>query len=855
MSSTRRPAQARRARIGRGSLVGLASTLAVLAHGAELRADPPVSSADHLPVPGRSITSNEDASATATNPANLPLMPGPELRWTWVSTQESSTLPSRGHAFDLAAPFWIFGSGLRVELVDPPRSAPSPYTSELQWVRWGFGARLGRQLSFGSSLGWSISDRPSLDGQFSASFGVTARPSSWLSLSHVLRDLNVPTSRDGTRAQRSWDSGLAIRPIVGLRTLELGAEARYFERSGEWVPRLTLGLDVPYVGRLRGDMAVFDLDSDFDDPSFVATAGLDVNLGPAQVSGGAVFGDAAGGGAAGYYAGAAIRGFREPGLPTARYVAQVDVDDTPGARAHVRLLRKLWRLADDDEVEAVLLKMSAEPSGSIAHAEELGDAIRTLRARGKKVACHLEDAKGRSLFACSQADRIAMNPAGGLRFSGLSSRYFYVGGVLDKLGVRADFVRIGAHKSAAEMFVGSEGTATSKRDHQEMVDLNEAVFLHDVGGGRRIPVSTLRKTIASGPFVAQEAREAGLVDALVYPDELERFMAELLGAPVLLVKDRLLDDAPTRWAAENGIAIVYLSGDMVDGESQYIPFVGLRLAGSRTIAKAFEDARRDPKVRAVVFRIETGGGSSLAADVILREVQLTAQVKPVVVSMGSTAASGGYYAAVGGKPIYANRTTVTGSIGIFYGKVDVSELLGKLGVTTEAFRSAPRADAESFFRPFTDDEREELGRKVKQFYDLFIARVAEGRGMKAAEVDAVARGRVWTGAQAKERGLVDRVGGLREAIDEACRLGGVSRGAPIAELPREDDSLLGFVLSAVGASAEAPAMSSMIPTPLLDVARVLVPFVVLDTTRPMARVEVYEELDVTALRFGRRGSE
>jgi protease-4 len=284
---------------------------------------------------------------------------------------------------------------------------------------------------------------------------------------------------------------------------------------------------------------------------------------------------------------------------------------------------------------------------------------------------------------------------------------------------------------------------------------------------------------------------------------------------------------------------------MVDGDSQSIPFVGITLAGSNTVARALRRAREDPSVRAVVFRIETGGGSSLAADVILREAILTARAKPLIVSMGTSAASGGYYASMAGGQIYANRATVTGSIGIFYGKVDVVGLLEKIGVGVESFRSAPRADAESFFRPFTDDERRALGLKVKQFYDLFIARVAEGRHMKPEEVDAVARGRVWTGVQAKERRLVDKLGGLREALAEARSLANLPLDAPILELPEEDDSLLGFLLGLAGVSAagvQAPAAAAAIPPAFLGIARSLAPFFVFESNKPLARVE-YEYVD------------
>jgi protease-4 len=813
-------------------------------------AEPPPKVSDPLPDPGKSIVSDDDSSAIAVNPANIAFLRGPELRWEWFYTQPSSKLPTRGHEFDFVYPLWIFASGLRLDIINPPDASPDPFRRDnYQWVRWSLGGRIGQVLGLGTTFGWSISPDPNLGGQFSFTAGATLRPSSYVGFAVVARDLNIPTSSDGfTRSERSYDFGAALRPIFGKRSLEVGAELGFHETSKQWVPRATLGVDIPYVGRLRADTKVFDLTS--SKPTFLATAGLDVNLGPAQVSGGAVFGNDIGYDATGFYAGAAFRWFREPGIPLPANVVRIDIESTPGTRGHLALLRRLWRLAEDPECEGVLMVMHDEPAATLAHADEIGDAFRTLRAHGKKVICHLEDAGGRSLFACSQADRIAMNPAGGLRFAGLSSRYFYLGGTLEKLSVKADFVRIGPHKTAAEQLTNTTASDIAKADHQELVDQAEAVFLHDVGGGRNISRSKLRATIAKGPFLAKEARDAGLVDTLAYPDEVGEVVDEVMGKRASIAAELPLPRAPSSWTAENQIAVIYLDGDMVDGESQTIPLVGIRLAGSRTISKAFQEARANSSIKAVVFRVETGGGSSLAADVILREVQLTAKVKPVIVSMGSAAASGGYYVSVGGSPIFANRTTITGSIGIFYGKVDFSGLLSMLGVHSDAFRSAPRADAESLFRPFTDDEREELGHKVKQFYDLFVGRVTEGRKMTPDAVDAIGRGKVWTGAQARENGLVDQIGGFREALAEARRAAKLRDDTPILELPEEEDTLLGILLGLVGLKPSSAAPAILIPPAMVDVARVLAPFLVYGSDQPLARAELFEETSLSKQPFG-----
>jgi protease-4 len=222
-------------------------------------------------------------------------------------------------------------------------------------------------------------------------------------------------------------------------------------------------------------------------------------------------------------------------------------------------------------------------------------------------------------------------------------------------------------------------------------------------------------------------------------------------------------------------------------------------------------------------------------------------VKPVIASMGATAASAGYYVASAASEIFANRSTITGSIGIYYGKVDLEGLTQKLGVNLVTYRTAPRADAESMFRPFSDEERQELGRKVKQFYDVFVDRVARGRHLSASEVDAVARGKVWTGEQARERRLVDRIGGLREALEEARKATQLPADSPILELPAPPQDLLSTALrlagvpGATGASEEPATGASEQPAPLppdlLRLLRQLAPLSLHEVDTPQARLE------------------
>lgn len=817
----------------------LAFTLGAITTGTLVRAQQGPRISDGVTVPWRSVSATDDASAVSVNPANVVYLPDWEARATVAYTGEDAPVPIRGYALDVAMPFWILGTGIRIDIMDPPDRAPPPFSSNgvgarFGWVRWSNAIQLGEFASFGTTFSWSHAEIPELHDFFSVNTGLTIRPNRFVSAAVVARDWNTPQSEGGFEIEPSVDLATTFRPVNGRRMLEIGLEGSYRSQDNSWVPSANLAVDIPHVGRFRTGVQMIDP----SEARVIASAGIDINLDALQVSGGPLFGNGVTLDGTGFVGGIAIRGYQDkPKIPMPSRVVRIRFESTPNVRRHIGILRALWRLADDREVDGLVLVLRANPAPSLAHAEELVDALKLFRKKGKKVLCHLEDATGRQLYVCSAADRIAMNPAGGLRFAGLSSRYLYFGGLLDKLGVKADFVRIGKHKLAPEQF--TEGPSNvGRKDHQELLDNYAKIYFDQIGERNGMGVAAAKQAIAKGPFIATEARDNKLVDQLVYEDEIDRYAKEVWGRSVR-VRDLEIPDKPDEyWRSPPKVAVVFLHGNMVDGKSRDIPLVGIKLAGSYTIARSLKKAREDKTVKAVVFRIETGGGSSLASDVILREAMLTAKAKPLIVSMGGRAASGGYYASVAGNEIFANRATVTGSIGIFYGKVDVVGLLDKLGVKTHSIRTAPRADAESFFRPFTDSERKELGKKVKQFYDLFIGRVAEGRKMTPEEVHAVAQGKVWTGEQGHKHGLVDKVGGFRQALERARVLGKLPDDAPIIALPKRDRGLLDIVLDLVGVPRFGQdATIGWVPPPLTEMVQALLPFMIYESGRPLALLE------------------
>ncbi|MBV9946991.1 MAG: signal peptide peptidase SppA, partial [Myxococcales bacterium] len=819
--------------------------LAVLSGGGALvvgsassRAEPLPTSAEHVATPGRSVASDDTADAVVLNPANLAFLPGPELRWTWLRCPNEAVKVGCGHAWEAATPLpFGFGTALRVDLVQPPWGGPDvgvgfPYRDfDYVWLTWGLAAQLGGTASFGFSLERAYSQNAYIDGLFGVSAAVSWRPDPHFGLAAVARDFNRPSttilpspSGDGLPIlDGRYALALAFRP-TGRRGVDVGLEVQYWRGSDQWTPRGTLGVDVPEVGRLFAGVEVAHLPND-SRRSVVGSAGLELHFGHLGAGGGALFGDGLGSrSTVAEYVTASITGYTQPGLPRLPRALSLRLESTPSTREHVALLRKLWRLARDPSVEALTLVLRAEPASSFAHAEELADALRLLRAHHKKVLCSFEDAGARSLYVCANADRIVVSPGGGVRYAGLAAQYMYLKRLLDNLGVRAEFVRIGPHKTAPEQFTNEHAGPVAEADHLDILGQQEAVFVRNLSFYRHLDEARIRAETRKGPFVAVEAQQAGFVDGFAFDDELERATEELVGHRVAYAKYEDETAAPRAFGPVPKVAVLYLEGDIVDGRSQHIPILDTRLVGSYTMADTIQQLRDDPTVRAVVLRIESPGGSSLASDVMWRELVLLGRKKPLVVSMGTVAASGGYYVASASRDIYALPLTITGSIGVFYGKADLSGLLGRIGVTVDTYKTAPRADAESLFRGFTADEERELHHKVEQFYDTFLDRVVTGRGMNKEKVDAVGRGRVWTGQQALEHGLIDHLGGIREALEAARAAAHLPADAPIAEYPRESETLLEMALHAVSLEGTPQTAAAVLPPAVRDLARALAPF-------------------------------
>ncbi len=832
------PSLPRRAGVAAGALVMSSAVFTP----AVANADPFPGRAERILSPGRSAAAEDSAEALVLNPANLANLPGGELRWTGVRCPDTRRVAC-GHAIELATPIiWGLSSGLRLDYVMPPSSAGFPFNGrDYSWLTWGVGYHVSDRLQIGASLQWSSSGNPYTDDLFGISAGLSYRMNTHFGFALVAHDFNGPSLQrvqpgNSPVLDRTFLGAAVFRP-TGKRNVEIGLEGRYFDVVDQMRPRATLGIDIPGVGRIRGDVEMQNIGNDTR-RGVLATAGAEIYFNHFSAGGGALFGNALGDAhSVGEYATASISTYLMPGVPRPERSVYIRMEATPGTRSHVRLLRRLWKIAEDKEIKSVTMVMRAEPATSYAHAEEVADAFRVIRAHGKKVICSFEDAGAKALYTCASADRIVINPAGGLRYSGLKTTHMYLAGLLKKLGVKAEFVRIGAHKSAPEQFMNEHASDVAKADQEDLLRQHEAVFARNMALYRKIPEDRFREISAKGPFVASEAREAKLVDGFAFDDELERVTHDVVGRKTSYQKLVEEKKAPQYFGPRPHIAILYIDGDIIDGRSRNVPILDTKLVGSYTIADSIRRLRDDPNIKAVVLRIESPGGSSMASDVMWRELKKLNEKKPLIVSMGSIAASGGYYVAAPAKVIYALPLTITGSIGIFYGKADVSELLGKIGVNIEVRKTTSRADAESLYRAFTDDERAELNHKVRQFYDVFLDRVSQGRHMTKEEVDAVGQGRVWAGQQALEHGLVDRMGGIRNALEAAREMANLPADTPIEEHPPIQQSLFEYALSLAGFKAGAGIKVEDLPVSVREVLRGVAPITLYGDGQSLARME------------------
>ncbi len=448
-------------------------------------------------------------------------------------------------------------------------------------------------------------------------------------------------------------------------------------------------------------------------------------------------------------------------------------------------LMALLRWAREDANLAGLLIRCDNLRIGWAKVQELRDSITALRQAGKRVWVYLVHGGVREYVLAAAADQVILPPAATLDVAGLSSEVTFLAGTLQKLGIEAELVQMGKYKSAAETFTRSDMSAPHREMTESLVhDLYEQV-IESVAAGRRLSPDAVRAIIDRGPFTGTEAEREHLVDALLYEDEAEERLRAQCDNRALIERSAYFARRSRVARREilrhprTSIGLVHMTGTIKSGDS-VSGTDAASACGAAAAARDLKALRERRDIGAVVVRIASPGGSGLASDLIWHEVMRTRKQKPVVISFGDVAASGGYYIGVAGKPVLAEPGTITGSIGVLAGKALLKGLYAHLGVTKEIVSRGRHAGLYSDYLPLGPEERQRLQAEAEFFYTDFVAKVATGRQLSLESVAAAAEGRVWSGRQAQTLGLVDQLGGIERAIDEAKVLAGLPPDARVA---------------------------------------------------------------------------
>jgi protease-4 len=484
----------------------------------------------------------------------------------------------------------------------------------------------------------------------------------------------------------------------------------------------------------------------------------------------------------------------KPASSTAEALSQALSDDeSPDTMTLRTVLDAIETASTDDRIVALYLHGSTgETPNDYATLKEVRKALQEFKAAGKKIVAYDLDWTEREYYLGSLANQILMNPLGVMEINGLASEGTFFAGALQRLGVGVQVTRVGKYKSAVEPFLLSQRSPESQQQTQQLLNDLWGNFVAAVVESRDFNQTQLQQWVnTQGIFTATEALNNGLVDKLAHFDQVVEELKGLsnsqedertfkqISLPTYAKVAETNKQLPAVRQSKNQVAILYAEGEIVSGYGSPTQIGGDRLA------KELRDLRLDDDVKAVVMRVNSPGGSATASDVIRREVELTREVKPVVISMGNVAASGGYWISTYGSRIFAESNTITGSIGVFGVLLNVQQLANRNGITWDVVKTNSLADLDTITRPKTPAELARIQSIVDLIYEEFLTIVADSRKMSKEQVQAIAQGRVWSGQEAKKIGLVDEIGGLNQAIAAAAELAKLEDDWQLKEYPKQ----------------------------------------------------------------------
>ncbi|HKE20541.1 MAG TPA: signal peptide peptidase SppA [Kofleriaceae bacterium] len=738
-----------------------------------------------------------DATAVTRNPAGLATLGGASAAFVGTMIDREDTVRGGGgwglyiglpFSLDLPGGETLTASyGFGFESLASPDSWVGPFAG-LEHPQDGSFLRNG--LAFGTrmvTVGWMLgtffwNSSPQRDSISTHHFGISVRPSRFAALGLHMRDVFQPVGRvPEEKFARSYEADVLARPLGDWR-LEVGGgavvgEDDLVDASARLLLRPLRGVAV--YGEFQSverRFGAIDAGTSRDSRLMVGVTldGLEGLLGGRGLSVSAGYGLLTSSKSASAYAGSSILArFSREHYPALREPEQIErfVIDQPGSeRELIGLLLGLERASRATDVTGVLLDLRGG-GWQWGAADDLRGAIARLRRSGVPVTAYVREGDMRSIYLAAACDRVYLHPSAAVSLAGIGAQLVFVGDLLTRLGVGVQVVQIGDYKSFGETFTRTSASQASREQLRALFGDFEARFRSEVARGRHMAPARLQALLDRPSVSAREALAAGLVDGILHPDEIEGALERALGRKVTIRRAESVRRHPLQWAYPR-IAVIYVSGDIVAGAAPSLLF-GDTAAGDE-VADAIREAREAGDVRAIILRVDSPGGLIEPSERIAREVELTRGKKPILVSMGDVAASGGYMVSAGADRVFAQPTTVTGSIGVVSVKVNLRDVFARIGVTGETVQTGAHADAGSLFRPWADDELAAVRVEMTDAYRRFVELVARGRRLPAATVTQLAGGRVWSGSAAQRAGLVDQEGGFLDALELARREAGLS---------------------------------------------------------------------------------
>jgi len=770
--------------------------------------------------------------SVALNPAGLSFQNGlgftlihTGMRLPWTDTSFTGTTASHGDGIGLFTgnrilPGWLaplglsIGSGFGVQFIyQEPGASTQPLLGQHLRISAGVSIRRNNWFSLGTVVHTTLGVDRDIQGFFAQDLGLMLRPSNWLALGFTVKNL-FSTDYDNRVVPRILQVGFALRPLLHDRFV---ISSDVFISSGS-APEFRHRLEFEPVGGLvlGASFTHSILFNDFSIGTFLA-----LRFGNTQVEGVGSL-RSSGGNTSFHNLTTAISFSTETKrslFRTGNLMPLVDIGGAmperdrsisprAGQPVFLNAIMKLDQIARDSKVNAILLRIGGLGCG-LAKVQELRAALLRIKKSGKKIFVYMISGSMKGYYLASVADKIFLHPAGTVWLRGLASSRLFYADALKKIGVKAQFVKIGKYKNYPNQFTNNGWTPAHKEATKVLLDDLYGQLVNALAVARKKKPAEVKKWFEEGLYPSKSAKKSGLVDDVFYWGEIEKRIVQHAKKRFRLdVGYMRRKRKPVRWRGYQQIAVIHVDGSIVSGRSLDDPFFGVHLAGAGTIVRMLEKARFDSRVRAVVLRINSPGGEVLASDVIWRYVDLLNRRKPVVVSMGDVAASGGYYIAAPAREIIASKATVTGSIGIFAGKFDFSGLLAKLGVHHKVIKRGETADLFSPYKPYSKKQHKRLRFYIESSYKTFLQKVSKGQSLKLEKVKKVALGRVWSGTRAKKHGLVTRIGGLWLAIRRAKILAGMdaNQKVDLLSLPRRVSWHLSIQLPSISTkSAAVPA--------------------------------------------------